>query len=129
MKYIKKIISSFLFAIALVASFQISASAAGIASSTEPDTKTTSYQEYGTFYINSGTLEVRNDLNYNSTAVATYGAGESFNYDYVVEVKDNNHDFTTRYVSYVSNSGVRRYIPFMERRDSGDTPFANYTVY
>lgn len=124
----KKILYSLLFTIILIFSLQIRANAAVITPSKEPDTQTTYYAESGTFYINSGALQVRNDLNYNSPAIAVYGAGESFNYDYVVEVKDYNHNFTTRFVSYVSSSGVRRYVPFMERRSSGDTKFADYVV-
>lgn len=129
MNAMKKNFCSLFLIVTLVCSFQMTASAAEIATSTDPNTKTTYYAESGTFYIISGSLEVRNNLNRNSLPVATYRAGESFNYDYVVEVKDYNNNFTTRYVSYRSNSGVRRYVPFMTRRASGDQKWANYVVY
>jgi hypothetical protein len=125
----KKILCSFLFAIALVTTFQISASALTIVPSTEQYAKTTYYQEYGTFYINSGTLEIRNDLNYGSRAVDTYGAGESFNYEYIAEVYDSNHNFTNRYAVYESRSGETRYVYFMTVDSSGRHAMANYTVY
>lgn len=64
-----------------------------------------SYAETGKATVVVSSIPVRNEPKESSAAVATYYKGESFNYDKVY--------ITNLYVycSYVSNSGVRRYVP------------------
>lgn len=139
MKFIKKIGRSSLLILALALSFPLTANAAipnvypPIKPSTDAYTSTHAYAENGTFYINSGSLEVRNNLNYNAPAVANYYRGESFNYGHVVEVSDYNHYLKNRYASYVSYSGARRYVYFMTVYNFNTNPvrqkMANYEVW
>lgn len=143
MKSIKKISRLLLLLLISIFSFSIKANAAipnttpPIIKSSEKYASTHAYAESGTFRINSGSLEVRNDLNYGTRAVDKYYTGETFNYYYVCEVYDSNHWFKNRYASYVSNSGVRRYVYFMtiQYKDAkgtdvkSTTRMANYQVW
>lgn len=140
MKFIKKIYRSMLLFLAIALSVPLSANAAipnvspAIVPSKEAYTSTHAYSENGTFQIHSGTLEVRKDLNYNTTPAAYYGAGEKFYYQYVVEVSDYNHYKQHRYASYVTASGLRRYVYFMvvDNYNSSNAvrkKLANYSVW
>lgn len=55
-------------------------------------------------YTAKGKMLIKNSTNYNSSTVATYEKGQSFNYDKVIK-----KDGATWY-SYISYSGVRRYV-------------------
>lgn len=123
MKTTKKIISSFLIAVALLFTFQSNANAA-----TYPDASIRSYAEYGTFTVNSGSLIVRAYPGYLEPTIATYGPGESFNYDSIYNFIDSNHNYIHHYASYISYSGERRYVPYGETRNGTFTRYADYTV-
>ena len=58
-------------------------------------------------------VNIRSEPNTNAKIVGSYSAGESINYDSVYECDGY------RWISYVSWSGVRRYVAY--RRLSGDT--------
>ena len=140
MRFIKRIYRSMLLFLAIALSVPLSANAAipnvspPIVPSKEDYTSTRAYSENGTFQIHSGTLQVRKDLNYNTTPAAYYGAGEKFYYQYVVEVSDYNHYKKHRYASYVTASGLRRYVYFMvvDNYNSNNPvrkKLANYSVW
>lgn len=63
--------------------------------------------------ITQAVCNVRNEPSTSGAVVATYGIGQSINYDSVYEGDGY------RWISYVSNSGVRRYVAY--RRLNGDT--------
>jgi Bacterial SH3 domain len=130
MRKIKKISYVLLLGVALLFSFQTNASAAtGTLPTKYPyEARITWYDEIGTFRIISGSLVVRNYPGYSEPTLATYVAGESFNYDRIYEFKDTNHNYTHRYASYISYSGERRYVPFQEVRNGVVTRYANYIV-
>lgn len=65
----------------------------------------------GTFTFNTN-CAVRNTPDMDATGVATYTSGESVNYD--SKVKNGNH----LWVSYLSSSGTRHYVPYANT-DSG----------
>ena len=73
MRFIKRIYRSMLLFLAIALSVPLSANAAipnvspPIVPSKEDYTSTHAYSENGTFQIHSGTLQVRKDLNYNTT--------------------------------------------------------------
>lgn len=128
MKAMKKISCSLLLAVALLFSFQINASAAsGTIPSNGYEAKITWYDENGRFTVNSGQMIVRYFPGYNEPTQATYGPGESFNYDRIYNFYDTNHKYTHHYASY-SVGGVRRYVPYGETRNGVFTRYTSYTV-
>ena len=113
MKTLKKISYSLLLAFALLFSVQINVKAAPY----YPDSYITSYSEHGKFIIHSGQMIVRNYPGYNEPVVTTYGAGDTFYYDSIYNFNDTNHYFTNHYASYISNSGIRRYVYYGDTKN------------
>lgn len=114
MKNIKKISYALLLGVTLLFSFQTNASAATGVLPTKPpyEARITWYDESGSFTIHSGQMVVRNYPGFNETTIATYGPGETFYYDRIYDFYDTNHRYTHHYASYISASGVRRYVPY-----------------
>lgn len=81
----------------------------------EPTTQSTTLPNSGTYKFTS-TLHVRSAASKNTQVLANYTAGESVNYDKVVVAEGR------QWISYVSGTGVRRYIDVAPAPTSAPKP-------